>query len=528
MYIDTVPNRKSPPAILLRESYREQGKVKKRTLANLSKLPAEIIALIRQALAGPVQLVGETLSGTIFGVLFVLNALAQQCGLARALGGSRMAALTLFLVLARVAHQGSRLSATRWARDHALEAVLGLGTFDEEDLYAALDWAAEQQATIEQRLYRDYVKRCGQPPALVLYDVTSSYFEGEHNELGAYGYNRDGKRGKKQIVIGLLTGCDGEPLSIEVFKGNTTDPETVGEQVAKLASRFAVKEVVLVGDRGMIKAKGKVALQQAQFRYISALTGPQVRKLINDQVIQPGLFDEQVVEVTRGDKRLVLRRDPATQRKESHRRDDKLRRLSERVAERNTFVAQSPRAQPQAGLRQLQQWASRHQLTAFVEVTLNHREIQMRVDEPANAEAALLDGCYCLETDVPAEHLSTQEVHDRYQDLQDVERNFRRLKTAFLEVRPIFVRKEQRTRGHVFIAMLALKVLRLMERRLNAAFATTDTNPQAETPESALAALSRLCLQHYTVGDQQIVGLPRADARQQRILDALGVTLTAP
>jgi transposase len=129
---------------------------------------------------------------------------------------------------------------------------------------------------------------------------------------------------------------------------------------------------------------------------------------------------------------------------------------------------------------------------------------------------------------VPAEHLSTQEVHDRYQDLQDVERNFRRLKTAFLEVRPIFVRKEQRTRGHVFIAMLALKVLRLMESRLNAAFATTDTNPQAETPESALAALSRLCLQHYTVGDQQIVGLPRADARQQRILDALGVTLTAP
>ncbi len=129
---------------------------------------------------------------------------------------------------------------------------------------------------------------------------------------------------------------------------------------------------------------------------------------------------------------------------------------------------------------------------------------------------------------MPAEHLSTQEVHDRYKDLQDVERNFRRLKTAFLEVRPIFVRKEQRTRGHVFIAMLALKVLRLMERRLNAAFATTDTNPQAETPESALAALSRLCLQHYTVGDQQIVGLPRADARQQNILDALGVTLTAP
>ena len=528
MYIDTVPNRKSPPAILLRESYREQGKVRKRTLANLSKLPAEVIALIRQALAGPVHLVTESLSGRSFGVLFVLHELARQCGLPRALGRSRLASLTLFLVLARIAHQGSRLSATRWARDHAVEAVLGLGAFDEEDLYAALDWAAEQQALIEQRLYREYVKRSGQPPALVLYDVTSSYFEGEHNELGEYGYTRDGKKGKKQIVIGLLTASDGEPLSVEVFRGNTTDPQTIGAQIGKLASRFAVREVVLVGDRGMVKAKGKEQLQQAHFRYISALTSPQMRKLINEKVLQPGLFDEQVVEVTHGDKRLVLRRDPATQRKEQHRRDDKLRRLQEAVAARNAFVAQSARARPEAGLRQLRQWASQHKLGGFAELTLHERAIELRIDEQAKADAALLDGCYCIETDVPAEHLRTQEVHDRYKDLQDVERNFRRLKTAFLEVRPIFVRKEQRTRGHVFIAMLALKVLRLMEQRLSASFATTDTNPEAENPESALAALSRLCLQHYTVGDQEIVGLPRADARQQQILDALGIKLTAP
>ncbi len=173
MYIDTVPNRNSPPAILLRESYRENGKVKKRTLANLSKLPAAIIELIRQALAGPVQVVGQSLSGAIFGVLFVLRELARQCGLQRALGGSRLASLTLFLVLARVAHQGSRLSAVRWARDHAVAAVLGLSRFDEDDLYEALEWAAAEQAATEQRLYREYVKRTGESPALVLYDVTS-------------------------------------------------------------------------------------------------------------------------------------------------------------------------------------------------------------------------------------------------------------------------------------------------------------------------------------------------------------------
>jgi len=528
MYIDTVPNRKSPPAILLRESYRENGKVKKRTLANLSKLPAEFIALIRQALVGPVQVVGEAVSGAIFGVLFVLDALARQCGLQRALGNSRLASLTLFLVLARIAHQGSRLSATRWARDHAVKAVLGLAPFDEEDLYEALDWAAAQQEAIEQRLYRDYVERTGQTPALVLYDVTSSYFEGEHNELSDYGYNRDGKKGKKQIVIGLLTAADGEPLSIEVFKGNTGDPATVGAQVEKLAARFKVQEVVLVGDRGMIKAKGKAQLDQAHFRYITALTNPQIRKLIKEDVVQPDLFDEQVVEVTHSGKRLVLRCDPATRSKERHRRDDKLQRLAARVAARNTFVAQSARAEPEAGLRQLEQWARRHKLCAFVELTLNDRQIAVRIDERAKQDTALLDGCYCIESDVPAKNLSTQDVHDRYKDLQDVERNFRRLKTAFLDIRPIYVRKEKRTRGHVFIAMLALKVLRLMERRLTSTFGTTQTNAEAENPESALTALSRLSLQQYTIGEQEVIGLPRPDARQQQILNALEVKLTAP
>jgi transposase len=278
----------------------------------------------------------------------------------------------------------------------------------------------------------------------------------------------------------------------------------------------------------MIKAKGKAQLGQAHFRYITALTNPQIRKLIKADVIQPDLFDEQVVEVTHGGKRLVLRCDPATRRKERHRRDDKLQRLVQRVAERNQFVAQSARAKPEAGLKQLKQWVRQYKLSAFVELTLNQRAIELHIDAQAKQEAELLDGCYCIESDVPAEHLNTQDVHDRYKDLQAVERNFRRLKTTFLEVRPIFVRKAQRTRGHVFIAMLALKVLRLMEQRLGRVFGTTETNAEAETVDSALTALSRLCLQHYTIGDQDIIGLPRADARQQQILDALNVKLVAP
>jgi transposase len=528
MYVDIVPNRSSPPAVLLRESYREKSKVKKRTLANLSKLSAELIERIRQVLAGPVVAAAETVCGAIYGVLCVLHAVARQCGIAHVLGSSRAGRLVLFLVLARIAHQGSRLSAVRWAQDHAVEAVLGLGRFDEDDLYDALDWLDTQQAQIEQRLYRDYLKRVGQPPTLVLYDVTSSYFEGENNELAEYGYNRDGKKGKKQIVIGLLTAPDGEPLSVEVFRGNTTDPQTMKAQIDKLVARFAIHEVVMVGDRGMIKAKGKEALKHADFRYITALTDPQIRKLIDQSAIQPDLFDEQVVEVVHEGKRLVLRCDPATQRKEHHRREDKLTQLKQRVVERNAFVSQSKRAKPEAGLKSLNAWARRYQLSGFIELTLVERTLELHIDEAAQQADALLDGCYCIESDVPADHLTSQQVHDRYKDLQQVEQNFRCLKTEWLEVRPIFLRKAERTRAHVFIALLSLKIVRQIEQRLHAAFGTTDTHAAADTLESALAALSRLSLQHYQLGDEQVVGLPRPDARQQSILSALKVTLKAP
>jgi transposase len=224
----------------------------------------------------------------------------------------------------------------------------------------------------------------------------------------------------------------------------------------------------------------------------------------------------------------MLRRDPATQHKERHRREDKLQRLMQQVEERNGFVAQSARAKPEAGLKNLQGWARRHKLAGFVNLTLDGRTLELQIDEQGKQDAELLDGCYCIESDVPSEHLTKDEIHDRYQDLQKVERNFRQLKTSFLEVRPIFVRKAPRTRGHVFIAMLSLKVLRLMEQRLHATFGTTNENDQAETVDSALMALSRLCLQHYKIGEQEIVGLPRPDARQQQILSALQVTLTAP
>ena len=227
MHIDIVPNRHSPPAILLRESVREGTTIRTRTLANLSQWDPARIEALRRALRGEYdhRPTGEPTCGPIFGVLYTLKQVAEDLGLPQVLGRTRPGKLALFLTLARVAHQGSRLSVVRWATQHAVSEVLGLRAFDEDDLYATLDTLAQRQERLEQRLYHRYLQRRGSLPLLFLYDVTSSYLEGDQNELAAYGYNRDGKRGTQHIVLGLLTDEVGEPLAVRVFEGNTADPD---------------------------------------------------------------------------------------------------------------------------------------------------------------------------------------------------------------------------------------------------------------------------------------------------------------
>jgi transposase len=359
----------------------------------------------------------------------------------------------------------------------------------------------------------------------VLYDVTSSYFEGECNDLAAYGYNRDGKRGKKQIVIGLLTADDGEPLAVRVFEGNTADPTTVAAQIELLKTRFGVTEVVLVGDRGMIKAKGKAALNAEGWRYITALTDAQVRTLLKQNVLQPDLFDRHLCEVEHGDKRLVVRRNEAVAVREARRRADKLKQLEAKIAERNAYVANSKRANAKSGLAALNRWVKSHKLGAFVTLHLEGRTILLTLDEAAQQDDALLDGCYILETNVPADVMSAATVDARYRDLQKVERDFRTIKTTFLEIRPIFLRKADRTRAHVLVAMLALKITRRFESLLRKAFGTTDESPDAITPEDALVALGRLTYLYQTdQSGQRHTLLPRPDALQSQILDALGLS----
>ncbi|MGH9439048.1 MAG: IS1634 family transposase [Terriglobia bacterium] len=532
MYIAAIPNRNSPPAILLRESFRQDGKVKNRTLANLSRWPAARVEGLRRLLRGEFDQAADLSPapqlGPVFGLLFVLKRIAEVVGLSAALGHSRLAKLSLFLVLARVAHQGSRLSAVRWAEDQAVAEVLGLGEFDEDDLYAALDDLAGRQERIEKALFRHYLSRRGQPPRLFLYDVTSSYLEGEKNELGEYGHNRDGKRGKLQIVIGLLADEEGEPLAVRVFEGNRSDPTTVVDQIQILQGQFGVSELVFVGDRGMVKSKGKEALSAAGLRYITALTDPQIRRLLGQGTLQLSLFSEQVCEVEGEGVRYILRKNESEARREQRRLEDKLAKLEAKIQARNERVRMHPRCRPEAGQRAMAAWVGRYKLTGLVEIQLEGTQLKLERKEEALTRALDLAGCYVVNTDVARADLSAQQVHDSYVSLQKVERDFRTLKTGLLEVRPVWVRKARRTRGHVFCCMLALKISREMERRLRAAFGTTQTRPDAITLPDALLALTRLCLLHYAVDKKtRVTKLPQPDARQQEILKALGVTLPA-
>lgn len=528
MYIATVPNRTSPPAILIRESYRDHEKVKTRTIANISHWDPARIEALRRALRGDFDhlTAADPTVGPVFGLLFALARIADSVGITAALGKSRLGKLALFLVLVRLAHQGSRLSAVRWAEDHAVAEVLGLQAFDEDDLYAALDDLCARQEKIEQILYQRYLRRHGAPPALFLYDVTSSYLEGEHNALGEFGYNRDGKRGKLQIVIGLLADSEGEPLAVRVFAGNTADPVTVADQIKLVKEQFGVQELVFVGDRGMVKSKGKQILKDADLRYITALTDPQIRRLLAEGTLQLGLFHEKVCEVEADGLRYLLRKNESETAREQHRLQDKLAKLAGKIERRNQQVEASVRCQPEAGLRQVQAWIVRYKLAGLVEARLEASVLTLVRNDAAIERALELAGCYVIVSDVSKDRMSGQEIHDSYVGLQKVERDFRAMKTGLLQVRPVFVRKESRTRGHVLACMLALKVSREMDRRLQAIFGTTDSDPHTLTLPDALASLSRLCLLHYSIdADTTVTRLPRPDERQKQILAALGVVL---
>jgi hypothetical protein len=325
-------------------------------------------------------------------VLAALDALAREIGLVQAVGEqTRSQRLTLFLIDARLAHRGSRWSAARWSEDHAVKQILQVGHCDEDDLYAALEDIEKRQATIEAAL----APKPAEPKAraLDLYDVTRVYFEGQENERADLGSNRDGKTGKKPLVAGWLTAGDGEPISIQLYRGNTGDPPTFLDAVHKLKVRLGAEEVALVGDRGMIKRLGKAALGEAKFCYVRALTDLQLRALLAKQRLPLELFADQPAAVEWEGKRYVLRCHPRTQARERARRADPWARVQAKITARNQPVEQKPRSNPQSSLRQAQALLTRYRLQGWVGVELEGRHVVWTEDEAARQQQAQLDGC---------------------------------------------------------------------------------------------------------------------------------------
>jgi transposase len=409
---------------------------------------------------------------------------ARRLGIEKALGTTREGKLALWQVIARVIDQGSRLSAVRLAMSHAACDVLGLGSFDEDALYENLDWLAGVQAAIEDRLFAQRIKT--KPVTLFLYDVTSSYLEGTHNDLATFGYNRDGKKGKLQIVIGLLCDEDGHPVSIEVFPGNTPDPHTFASQLAKVKTRFGVTEITFVGDRGMIKGQQVEDLATQGCHYITAITKPQIEKLLRTGVLQMDLFDQEVAEVLTDEGiRYVLRRNPVRAQEMRDTRHAKLATLQAQVAKQNQYLTDHPRANAQVALQKLVARVEKLRIADWVELIVAERAITLTIKEDAQTEAAKLDGCYVLKTDLTPQQANKEIVHDRYKDLAAVEHAFRTCKTAHLEVRPIFLRREARTRAHAFVVMLAYQIIQY----LASCWSAFDV-----TVEEGLHALTTLCL----------------------------------
>jgi Transposase DDE domain len=491
MYIEAVPNRNSPPAILLRESYRHQGKVRKRTLCNLSDWSPAHIEGLRGVLKGGTVIPAEQDAFTVtrslpHGHVAAALGTARKIGLDRLLGpdGNRCRDLVLALLIGRILDPVSKLAAARTlspdTASSSLGEALGLGAVADDELYAALDWLLERQPAIETAL----AKRHLQNGTLVLYDVSSSYLEGRCCPLAKRGYDRDGKKGMLQIVYGLLCAPDGCPVAIEVFDGNTADPMTLAPQIDKLKQRFGLTHVVLVGDRGLItEARIGADIKSAGLDWITALRGPAIKELLNSGVIQLTLFDTRdMAAITAPDfpgERLVVCRNPDLAAERARKREELLTATEKDLAVIKTRVERTRK--PLRGTAEIALAVgavfNTHKMRKHFDLTITDDAFSFARKSAEIAAEAATDGLYVVRTSLPEATLGDADTVRRYKSLSLVERAFRCIKTVDLHVRPVYHWLEGRVRAHVFLCMLAYYLEWHMRQRL-APMLFDDTDPE--------------------------------------------------
>jgi len=508
MYIAAVPNRGSPPAILLRESYREGSHVKTRTLANLTSWPKPKLEALRRVLRG--DFAGTTPLATNLEEAFEIirtrphGHVAAVLGTARRLGLEPLLscshcperAAVLAMICGRILVPRSKLATARSLNSETLGTtlgeLLGLEETDEDDLYGAMDWLLPRQKKIEDELARRHLCE----GTLALYDLTSTYFEGRHCPLAKFGHNRDGKKGKLQIVFGLLCDKEGRPIAVEVFEGNTSDPMTVASQVDKVKERFGLHRLVLVGDRGMItSARIREDLKPANgIDWITALRAPAIRKLVKGGVLQLSLFDDkdlgEIVSPDFPGERLVACKNPFLAEERSRKREDLLAATERELVKIDEAIkrAKKPLRGRAAIALRVGKVLGRYKMRKHFSLQIGQAYLRYsRRQENIAAEAAL-DGIYIVRTSVPAEQLSSEEAVRWYKQLAVVERAFRSIKTVDLKVRPINHHKANRVRAHVFLCMLAYYVEWHMRQALAPVLFDDDDPAAAESNRSSVVA----------------------------------------
>ena len=506
MYIESVPNRNSPPAVLLRESFRAAGKVKKRTLANLSKWPPTLIEGLRVLLKGGAavarlddafDIVRSKPHGHVAAALGTLRKLRLDRAIAGADSPERRRVLAL--IVARILDPGSKLAAARGLAEatalDSLAETLGLEDCDEDDLYAAMDWLLERRDAIERRLARRHLE----DGALVFYDLTSVHMEGRRCPLAKRGYSRDGRRGKLQIEFGLLCDAEGRPVAVEVFDGNTADPATVGAQIDKLRHRFGFSKVALVGDRGMLtEARIREDVRPAGLDWISALRGPAVRSLVESGAVQMSLFDQTDLAEVRSDaypgERLMVCRNPLLAEERARKREELLRATEALL---DPIVAAARREKwrlkgaDKIGLR-AGKVVGKYKMAKHFELDIEEDAFGYRRKPESIAAEAALDGLYVVRTSLPETRLDAEGAVRAYKRLSAVERAFRSLKTVDLKVRPVFHRTADRVRAHVFLCMLAYYVEWHMRQRLKPLLFDDDDPVAAEAARASIVAPARV------------------------------------
>ncbi|MGH9669971.1 MAG: IS1634 family transposase [Terriglobales bacterium] len=507
MYVAVVPNRKSPPAVLLRESFRENGKVHNRTLANLSSWPAEKVEALRQVLKGgelhglplpeAFQITRSRPHGHVAAVLGTMRRLGIESLLDNK--ASRERRCVMALIAARILDPGSKLATARGlhaeTRRHTLGEWLQVETASEDDLYEAMDWLQQRQERIEAALAQRHLGE----GTLVLYDLTSTYFEGHHCPLAKFGYSRDERKGNPQIVFGVLSNSEGCPVAEEVFEGNTSDPKTVAAQVTKLRKRFRLQHLVLVGDRGMLTHKriAEDLRPHEGLDWITALRAPQIQKLLSDGVLQMSLFDEKdLAEVVHPDfpgERLIVCRNPLLAAERERKRRE-LMAVAEKKLQEIQRASERPR-RPVKSAERIHYRVGRALASSKVEKYFRWEvtggRLQFARDQERIDRDAALDGVYVIRTSLSPERSSTQETVRAYKRLATVERAFRSLKSVDLQVRPIHHRLPDRVRAHVLLCLLAYYVEWHMRRALAPLLFDDEQQGPSPRPTSPVAPAQR-------------------------------------